>query len=68
MASDQQLVRNLSDRELCVFHLRDGRLSGVVSLNAMRPMRMAMKLMEKGGQPDPAQLVDVAVPVNQVQC
>jgi 3-phenylpropionate/trans-cinnamate dioxygenase ferredoxin reductase subunit len=63
---DEQLVRTISAKELCVFHLRGGRLAGVVSLNALRPMRMAMKLLDKGGRPDPAQLADSAVPINQV--
>ena len=66
-ANDEQLVRRISERELCVFHLRDGRLSGVVSLNASRSMRMAMKLLDKPGRLDPAQIVDTAVSINQVR-
>lgn len=65
-ASDEQVVRRAGP-ELCVFHLREGRLAGVVSLNAMRPMRMAMKLLDKGARPDPAQLADPLIPVNKVR-
>jgi 3-phenylpropionate/trans-cinnamate dioxygenase ferredoxin reductase subunit len=66
-ASDEQVLRRISDKELCVFHLRDGELTGVVSLNAMRPMRMAMKLLDKQVRPDRNQLADAGVPVNKVQ-
>jgi 3-phenylpropionate/trans-cinnamate dioxygenase ferredoxin reductase subunit len=65
-SSDEQVVRQLGDNEICVFHLRQERLVGIVSLNAARLMRMAMKLLEKGARPDKAQLADPAVPANKV--
>jgi 3-phenylpropionate/trans-cinnamate dioxygenase ferredoxin reductase subunit len=64
--SDKQVIRR-DGAELCVFHLREGRLVGIVSLNAMRAMRMGMKLLEKAAQPDPTQLADPTVPVNKVR-
>lgn len=64
--SDEQVVRRLSDNELCVFHLRQERLIGIVSMNAARPMRMAMKLLDRAARPDKTQLADSGVPLNQV--
>lgn len=65
-ASDAQVVRR-DGNEVCVFHLREGRIVGIVSLNAMRAMRMGMKLLEKSARPDPEQLSDPSVPVNKVR-
>jgi 3-phenylpropionate/trans-cinnamate dioxygenase ferredoxin reductase subunit len=64
--SDEQVVRQISDNELCVFHLRQEQLVGIVSMNAMRPMRMAMKLLDRSARPDKAQLADPRVPLNHV--
>lgn len=64
--SDEQVVRHTGSSELCVFHLREGRLAGAVSLNALRPMRMAMRLIGKPGVPNPAQLADPSVAINAV--
>lgn len=65
--SDDQVIRQVADNEFCVFHLRQEQLVGLVSMNAMRPMRMAMKMLEKVARPDKAQLVDPSVPMNQVR-
>jgi len=67
-STDQQVVREGADGELCVFHLRDGRLAGVVSLNSARTMRGAMKLLEKRAKPDVGQLADQGIPINRVAC
>lgn len=54
------------DLRLIHFYLREGRIRGVVGLNAAKDVRASKKLIATGASPDAAALADASIPLNKM--
>lgn len=54
------------DVRLIHFYLREGRLRGVVGLNAAKEVRVSKKLIAAGASPDADALADASIPLNKI--
>ncbi len=62
--TDTQIVRgDPATKKFAVFHMRDGAVAAVESVNAAPEYIIGRKLIESGVKIDPAQLADVNVPM-----
>lgn len=54
------------DLRLIHFYLREGRIRGVVGLNAAKDVRASKKLIATGASPDAAALADASIPLSKM--